>query len=261
MVLIFGHHHIQYSSLSVQDLDAYRTNFSLQPPVATSPPPGELTLTARLQPSDGSTPGLTISLDVPTTIPTARARPCGGVQSRLQLRHGHHHLPINALLLATKLQMLGWTAEVYEGGPASQPASPTQPNPTRGHGESKPHVHDGLSQEPPRVRKEMGEEEIEGQKKKREKQRDANRPPPQPIVVHLSPPTLILVKPGPQSAMASSRLSGLSMFPKTLPAPLQTATPAIGLVRLQTTIPRLLSSQPAPCLPPPARYGTAGKGR
>lgn len=150
--------------------------------------------------------------------------------------------------------------------PASQPASqpdqtgPAQPNPIRGHGESKPHVHDGSSQEPPRVRKEMGEEEMEGQKK-REKQRDENRPPPQPIVVHLSSPTLILVKPGPQSAMASSRLSGLSMFPKTLPAPLQTATLAIGLVRLQTTIPRLLSSQPAPCLTPPARCGTAGKGR
>lgn len=137
MVLIFSHHHTQYSSLRAR-LGRVPIHFFLsQPPVATtSPPPspGALILTARLQPSDGSPPGLTIPLDVPTTIPTARARPCGGVQSRLQLRHGHHHLPINALLLATKLQMLGWTVDVYEGGPASQPASPTspaQPNPTQ----------------------------------------------------------------------------------------------------------------------------------
>jgi hypothetical protein len=61
--------------------------------------------------------------------------------------------------------------------------------------------------------------------------------------------------------MASSRLSGLSMFPKTLPAPLQTATPAIGPCRPANNDPQTLSSQPAPCLTPPTRCGTAGKGR
>lgn len=155
--------------------------------------------------------------------------------------------------------------------PASQPdkTSPAQPSPICDHGESKPHVHDGSSQAPPRVREEMVEKDVEGagrgkgkkmREREREKQRDKNRSSSRHYDAPLCP-----LGPLSLSSQAHNRPSlplaylDSACFRKTLPAPLQTATPAIGLAGLQTTIPRLLSSQHAPFLTSPTRCGTAGR--
>jgi len=244
------------------------TNIPHPTSIARRTPRGShtLTLTARLQPSDGSNLRPSHPIRRPICNPHRQGSTlCRGPESAATCT------PRSSLTnqcLTPRCDIAD--AWLDRGGilKGAQPARPAQPNPTQFvvMENQNPMSMTGHPRNRRAFEKRWERREWRAQKKReRGKTKRRKPPPPRRRPLSTSPPspqpTLILVQPGPQSAMASSRLSGLSMFPKTLPAPLQTATPAIGPCRPANNDPQTLSSQPAPCLTPPTRCGTAGKGR
>lgn len=225
---------------------------------STSPLP-PLTLTARLQPSDGHGPGSPIPKGRPIWNLHRQGsplRPSPEAAATLDTE-----IITCQCLITPRCQIADArlsTAVVYEGGGPTQPdqTRPAQPNSIHGRGESKPHVHDRTPQEPPRVRKETGR----GGNRAGEGKTKRRKPPPSSPSLSTSP----LSNPHPCPARPTFGHGFLSPIwtqhvSEDPACASSNGDPSHWPCRPANNDPQTLSSQPAPCLPSSTRHSTAGQ--